>query len=164
VVADFAATMAGAAYDTVIADQDPLALADAAIPVMKKAARADNLVLAEKLLDRTGDVTRLLAKLDRLEAKLAEQGTTLDAFADRAVDLTAQAAKLLAADEITALVQVEPATVGLLDHATKALAETRGEPVKAAGIFELLAAPFDKDIGRFLGFGLAFARRVGRRL
>lgn len=146
---------------------DRAALADKGIALVVKGSSEASLAVVDRLLSRLDDVTFALDKLDAFDAKLAAAGLDRAALADRGITVAVQLAALANGPEMTSLLQdgaLDPKTLDLASKASHALVEVRKGGSKPAGIGALLSAPFDADIQKFLGFGLEFAKKMGRIL
>jgi hypothetical protein len=186
IVADAAGATAQFVWDELAADGiDPIATGTRAATLARQAARPEMLALAERLVQKSGDLTFVLNTVDALDAKLVEAGTSRQAVTDRAIGLAARLAgrmddvsfALDSLDQLDArlkaaglsrqaLVQqgLDVAASDVAAKATQALVETRREPIQPAGLFAALKAIGDPDLQRALGFALAIGRRFGALL
>lgn len=136
---DTGAQMANlAAAEAAASGIDPIDLTERGIRITKKALKPESMDLIEAALDNPKLAMFALNTGSKVLAKLEENGTDLDALGDEAAEMSG--------------------------HGAYALAETRKQPIESPGLFGLMMAPMDGDVARFLGFGLAFARKMGKRL
>lgn len=122
-------------------------------------------------------VATLVDTFDGLIARARASGLDLDARAH----LLAQAAERLTSPEALELLGVmldrldavrgllqsgvlDPAATRIVGTAGAALSETASEPVTPHGPWDALRALGDRDVRAALGFGLSFARNLGRHL
>lgn len=136
---DTAAQMANmAATEAAASGIDPITLTERSLVIAQKAMKPESLDLVEAALDNPKLAMFGLKTGAKVLAKLEANGTDLDALGDEAAEMSG--------------------------HGAFALAETRKQPIESPGLFGLMMAPMDADVARFLGFGLAFARKMGKRL
>lgn len=136
---DTAAQVANmAAAEAAASGIDPITLTERGVAIGKKAMKPESLDLVEAALDNPRLAMFALKTGAKVLAKLEANGTDLDALGDEAAEMSG--------------------------HGAYALAETRKQPIESPGLFGLMMAPMDADVARFMGFGLAFARKMGKRL
>lgn len=188
VMADAAAVMAGHAWAQAEADGiDPIALAEQGAALARKAARPEHLALVEKALDSAPLLEKALAQralaeeaLDQAELlrvalkigravheELDASGADLDVVAARTARLAARLAAATQSPEFEALLEsgaLEPATLGVVGEASRALVATQQAPAERLGLFATLKRMGDPDVQTAVGFALGIARRFGAAL
>lgn len=160
----------------------------AALPVLDRLTRPENLAALEALVARLPELTGLLLGtpawiatftnlFDGVALRLAARGIDVDqrvALGARVLErltspeaLDALGTILSRVDEIHALVEsgvFDPRAVAVVASAGTAMAATRSDAPPPVGAFALLGALRDPDVQRAAGFAVAFARRFGRNL
>jgi hypothetical protein len=146
---------------------DPIALGQRSLAIAQKAVRPEALDLVETALDNPRVAAFALNTGARVFQALEDNGTDMAALEAHAVKASVKLAAIATSPEADKALDsglLDPKTVGMAEHAGHALTEVQAEGAKSPGIFGLLGAPFDGDVMRFLGFGLSFARKMGKRL
>ncbi len=146
---------------------DPVALGQRGLAIAQKAIQPASLDLVEAALDNPGVAAFALNTGAKVFRALEDNGTDMDALSAHAVKASVKLAALATSPQADAALDsglLDPKAVAMAEHAGHALTEAQAEGAKSPGIFGLLGAPFDGDVMRFLGFGLSFARKMGKRL
>ncbi len=179
-IADAAATTAQFALDeTVPAGVNPVSYAVSVAEIGKKAAHPDNVAvigrlverdnvqLLARLLDRADDLTLVLDLLARMDGALTASGLDRRVVAEKTVDMMALLAKVATSPEAEAFLKggaLEKESIDTLRKTTEALVATRQHPIAPVGLFGALGKMGDPDVQKAVGFTLALAKELGRRL
>ena len=146
---------------------DPIALGQRSLCIAQKAIQPEALDLVETALDNPKVAAFALNTGAKVFQALEDNGTDMDALEAHAVKASVKLAAIATSPEADKALDsglLDPKTVGMAEHAGHALTEVQAEGPQSPGIFGLMFAPFDSDVMRFLGFGLSFARKMGKRL
>jgi len=180
-LADAAATTAQLALDeTVPAGTHPVDYAMRMVDIGKKAAHPDNVAvlgrlverdnvaMLGRLLDRAEDLALLLDLLDRLDGALQSRGLDRRAVAEKSVDLAAVLAKVATSPEADKLLAaggpLEKEALVTVHKTTEDLVTTVRSGSQPVGLFGALSRMGDPEVQKAVGFALAFAKELGRRL
>jgi uncharacterized protein YjgD (DUF1641 family) len=161
VVGDAVATSASWAWAQAEAEGiDPIATGKRGAALSLELAKPENLDLAERLLQRKGDLLVLLDAADAIDPD------DLQVLATQGAGLTKKMAAMLKLPELARLLDAgaDSAALSTAEAATTALVQTRSEAIEPVGLFGVLGKMGDPDVQRAVGFTFALAKRFGQLL
>ncbi len=161
VVGDAVATSASWAWAQAEAEGiDPMATGKRTAQLSLELAKPDNLDLAERLLERKGDLLLLLDAAESIDHE------DLVVLTTQGAGLTKKMAAMLKLPELAKLLDAgaDSAALSTAEAATTALVQTRSEAIEPVGLFGVLGKMGDSDVQRAVGFTFALAKRFGQLL
>ncbi len=139
--------------------------------MLERLTRPNTIRTLEKLLDVLEQAPQLVSTgtdiMDEVMRRAAESGVETEAILENSKELIRGLFTLSTSPEVQHLLtsgMLDQGAVQTLSRAASALAEARKQTPKPVGIFGLLRALNDPEVGRALGFTLTVASAFGHEL